>query len=179
MSPKRTRRTFHILIIVGVVAILYPIFFNHKISAGDKLPSFTVYDQSGNAVDSGDFPSKVLIIHFWGQWCDVCLPEMYQLKELQESSPYVAVIAIHEGATGEDLMAVQNILDEGKFNYSVFMDRFLYGEKLFGIKTVPATFLVDKNGVIVKKLYGPQNWSGAKIRRLLERLVDPPFGKGG
>ena len=172
MSSKKIRRFVRLAVIIGIAVILYALIFNQKIGAGEKLPSFTVYDINGKAIDSKDFSQKPLILLFWGQWCDYCRMEMHELKKVQDNYPNVEVIAIHEGASREDIKAVRIILKTGKFNYNIYIDRHLYGEKLFGIDAVPVTFLVDKSGVIVKKFYGVQNWGRPKIGRLLEKLIN-------
>ena len=44
--------------------------------------------------------------------------------------------------------------------------------KIFGVTGIPETFLIDKEGLIRKKIIGPINWSDPQVINYLQKLID-------
>ena len=51
------------------------------------------------------------------------------------------------------------------------MDRKGEMGRLFGVRSIPATFILDKDGGIIGKILGPRNWEGPKSIGLFEHLI--------
>jgi thiol-disulfide isomerase/thioredoxin len=120
----------------------------------DKAPEFTLLDTQGNNVSLSDFKGKVVIVDFWATWCPPCrrgIPDLIDLQNQYKNK--VAVIGI--SVDRENTKAgVPDFIDKMGINYPVvyFNDKVIndYG----GIEAIPTTFIIDKQGNIIKKLVG-------------------------
>jgi peroxiredoxin len=129
---------------------------------GKPAPNFTLGE-----FQLSDKRGQVVVLAFWATWCPPCRAEMPGFAKLQkELSPGVAVIPVafdHEAAAREFL--VKKHLEMS----SLFDDQ---GESqgkvagLYGAHAIPKTFVIDKNGVVVKAF--TSKTSEAELRRAIE-----------
>lgn len=147
---------YQLILVIAVFLFAYFAVFYEKISVGDRIPNFTVYDLSYNRVPSSDIIKGVTLINFWGNWCGVCLKELGDFKALFERLPGLKIVAIHAGASPEDKNAILNLIAAKGINYDVFMDKGPVQDD-FGVGIVPVTYILSKDGVVLDKRVGGFN----------------------
>ena len=134
---------------------------------GTRAPELAVTELSGAPLRLADLKGKYVLVDFWATWCAPCTAELPRMQAAY--SKYKA--------KGFEIVAVS--LDESK----AVVDEFVRARKLpwkqvhnatsngdlveaFGVRTIPATFLVDPAGRIVRlELRGPA------LDRALETLL--------
>lgn len=168
-------KNHHFLFIIIVGSLLYGIFLWSEYRQTDEIvgqvaPNFTLQDEAGNKVSLTDHRGKVVLVHFWATWCPTCLDEIPLLDQLQKqfsSSPFV-LLAISEDESFED---IEKFRKKVPFDFPVYLDEMQKATDAYGTYRFPESYLVDKEGIIVKKFVGPQNWDQpiwrAKIHELL------------
>ena len=118
--------------------------------ASFKLPSLT--DKS--ILDSKQLDGKVLLVTFFATWCPPCIQEIPSLVALQDSfkSKGFSVLAfsVDEG----DLAPLYNLIDKFGINYPVLLAEPEIARSFGGVTGIPATFLVNGQGQILKKYMG-------------------------
>ncbi|MCX8081876.1 MAG: TlpA family protein disulfide reductase [bacterium] len=118
-----------------------------------KAPDFTLKDINGKSVKLSDYKNKVIILNFWATWCPPCIGEIPDFVKFYSvyKSKGVEIIGIAVSSTVDD---VKSMIKEKNINYTVCLsDRdieTLYG----GIRAVPTTFIINKQGNIYKKKIG-------------------------
>jgi peroxiredoxin len=160
--------------------------------AGTEAIDFTLPDLNGVERTLGDYRGKVVFLNFWATWCKPCEEEMPSMQTLQnrlKDRPFemVAVsvdrpgvykafkgfifgILGSNGDTG-DADVVSEFVQKYRLTFTVLRDQ--RGEVKDSYKTtgVPETFIIDQNGVIAEKVWGPRDWSRPDNLRVIEELL--------
>jgi peroxiredoxin len=116
-------------------------------------PPFTLKDLSGNSVSLSDYKGKVVLLDFWATFCGPCVEAMPKLQKLSEkhASRGLAVIGIATDEEGAKVVAP--MVAKTKVKYPILVsDEAAW--KNYGVETLPALFLIDRKGQIVKRFGG-------------------------
>ena len=129
---------------------------------GEPAPNFVAIDLKGKSWTLFDLKGKVVLINFWATWCPPCvqeMPSMQRLRGLLPEDQFVILTILNK-----DDPAMARVFSE-KFGITVPIldDREnLIGPK-YGLTGVPETFIVDKEGILQKKMIGPAEWDSLEI----------------
>jgi len=95
----------------------------------------------------------VVVVNFWAPWCVPCREEHAVLIAAAEQ--YAGAVTVLGIAYESDLDDVQAFLDELGRAYPVAMDDHSRAAINFGVRGVPETFFIDREGIVVGKVSGP------------------------
>ncbi len=168
-------------VVGGIVAILVLggialVRFGPKIEGvevGKRAPDFSALGLVGGDTVSfrERYGGSVTLINIWATWCAPCRVEMPAIEEMhQELGPKglkVVAVSIDEG-NGDDVRA---FVKEYGLTFDVLRDPSGQIQALYQTTGVPETLLLDKDGVIVKKVIGPHPWSSRANQRIVADLL--------
>lgn len=169
-----TRTALIVLPAVALLALVGATLFRAAPSeVGRAAPAFDLERLDGRGpLASAELRGRPYALNFWASWCVPC----------REEAPMLARV-IGSGA-GEPALVGVNILD-GREEALAFTEEFGIGYpnlrdderafERFGVKGVPETVFVDREGRIVGRYVGA--FDEPTLRRLLEELVDLPPGE--
>ena len=116
-----------------------------------RAPDFTVQDLDGEdvTIKLSDFRGKIVMINFWGTWCEPCQDEMPFLQAISDnwSSADLAILAIASN-TGDSLDTVKEFIEEKEYTFSAYYDSEGQAKSLYSIQIWPTTFFIDAEGII-------------------------------
>lgn len=93
---------------------------------------------------------------------------MMKLNSAMAGKPFQMVaVSIDEGG----LPAIESFFKESGFTLPAYTDPDSRAAKTYGITGVPETFVIDKNGILVKKVIGPLAWDSPDAISFLEGLM--------
>lgn len=115
---------------------------------------FSLKDVNGIERKLSDFKNKVVIINFWATWCPPCREEIPHFIGLynQYKDHGLEVVGIALDLRGEKI--VPKFALENNINYTVLLGNEEVSDLYGGIRAIPTTFIVDKDGNIRKKYTG-------------------------
>lgn len=122
-----------------------------------KMPAFSLKSvMDGSPVTSDAFAGKVLLVTFFATWCPPCIQEMPTLVKLQdELGPLgfsVIGFSVDEGDSAAEIVA--DLAARMEINYPVVLADEGLTSGFGGVFGIPATFLVDRQGDLVKRYIG-------------------------
>jgi len=131
-------------------------------------PSFALPTASSGMLALEQVRGTVTIINFWATWCQPCRREMRDLQTLYDSHPgRLHILAVN---LGESLSVVRNWVTQLALTYDVLLDPDGAGSKLYQVRGLPTTYVLDSDHRIRRLYYGPVTLE--QLRWDLER-----FGK--
>jgi peroxiredoxin len=128
-----------------------------SVEVGQPAPDFTMDTNKGDSLSLSSFKGKVVVIDFWASWCAPCRKENPHMLEMYKE--------LHP--KGVEFLGVS--LDKNKKSWlkAIKDDKLVWNHvsdlkywackaaKLYGISGIPATIVIDQNGIIVaKKVFG-------------------------
>ena len=129
-----------------------------------KAPDFNLADLNGNILNFSTFEGQVIMLTFWGTWCGPCIQEIPDFIELydkyNDEGLEIIGIAIQSGSPEN----IKLFSERYKINYPILTD--IKGNESYkafsdygtisgvGMRAVPTTFLIDRDGYIVKTYRG-------------------------
>ena len=138
--------------------------------AQDVAPESTFVLLDGSRQTTADMKGKVTLVNFWATSCTTCVAEMPQ------------IVATHDKykAKGYDTLAVAmrydppsyvvNFAETRKLPFKVAIDNTGKVAQAWGdVKLTPTTYIVNKEGQIVKKYVGAPNFD--ELHKLIEKLL--------
>lgn len=149
-----------------------------RVEVGAKAPDINVVNlATGDTVDlRGQYKGKVTLLNIWATWCVPCRQEMPSMQRayarLKDEGFAIAAVSIDEGGP-EDVLAFTR---EFGLTFDILHDRSGRISTLYQTTGVPESFLLDKDGVIIKRVIGAHDWSSPANIALIERLLgkSPP-----
>ena len=119
-------------------------------------PDFTITDLEGNSLTLSDFKGKVIILNFWATWCPPCRMEIPDFIELYENYKDEGLLIIGISLDGGDSRKVKQFSEKLKINYPIGLGDVNVTRDYGGIRAIPTTFIIDREGNIREKYVGYQ-----------------------
>ena len=156
--------------LVILVFVFLP-FTVSAISVGDTVPSFkarTIDGSKSIAVD--DYRGKVVLIDFWASWCPPCLKSLPKYNELRREigTSDFEIVAVNVDENTED---AKKFLAKHPVSYPIAKDPKGVLPGVFGVKAMPTSYLVDKNGVVKYVHAAFKEGDIEKLRVEIEKLI--------
>jgi len=146
------------------------------VAVGSRAPDFRVVQlATGDTISLRDeYAGSVTLVNIWATWCAPCRLEMPSMQQAYERlAPRgfrIAAVSIDDGPS-------QEVIDFGQelgLTFDLLQDQTTMIQQTYQTTGVPESFLLDKNGVIVKRVIGWHDWSAPANSGLIERLLDEP-----
>ena len=125
---------------------------------GSVAPNFSAPSPSGKLVALNDIKGKATLIDFWAAWCRPCRAENPNVVRVYNKyhDKGLSIIGVSLDKTAE---AWKKAIEEDKLDWHHVSNVAYFNDaiaKQYNVDAIPATFLLDENGVIVaKNLRGP------------------------
>ena len=89
-------------------------------------------------------PAQPVLVHFWATWCPICRAEQGSIESLARDNPNVITVAMQSGNNS----VVQQYIREQGVSFPVINDADNQISATWGVRGVPASFIIDTDGKI-------------------------------
>lgn len=141
------------------------------VEVGQLAPDFRIKNLKGGVTALSQHRGKVVLINFWATWCEPCRAEMPSMEELYSnySRNDFEILAVSIDTIGEP--PVRFFIEDFGFTFPVLMDEQFTVNDHYQVRVVPTTILIDRKGVIARRVLGAKDWTEPDARLMIDRLV--------
>lgn len=160
-------------LVLGAAALVRVGSGIERVEVGSEMPDFTVSDpHTRDSVSLREhYKGSVTLVNIWATWCVPCRTEMPAMEEVykayQDRGFRIAAISIDEAA--DDV--VNQFTAELGVTFDILHDRSTDIQRVYQTTGVPESFLVNSDGIIVRRIIGAHDWNSPVNRSLIERLL--------
>jgi cytochrome c biogenesis protein CcmG/thiol:disulfide interchange protein DsbE len=135
---------------------------------GTVAPDFTVQDVD-RKVTLSELRGKTVVLNFWASWCGPCIAETPSLVAMSRKMRDHNVVVLAVSVDEDDSAYHKFIKDQGMDMLTV-RDADKRSNDLYGTHVFPETYIIDRNGVLRRKVIGEMNWTAQEMTEYLTKL---------
>lgn len=141
---------------------------SHPPRVGSAANEFTVKD-SDRTVSLNQFRGQVVVLNFWASWCAPCVAELPSMMEMQDRlrNRGVTVLGVSIDVDGD---AYHRFIQQKNVNFLTVRDPDQKVAGMYGTSVWPESYIIDRQGVMRRKVVGPTNWDSPEILEFLSKL---------
>ncbi|WP_253264043.1 peroxiredoxin [Geobacillus sp. BMUD] len=127
---------------------------------GQVAPDFELLSITGNKVKLSDLRGKTVILNFWATWCPPCRAEIPEMQRFYENNKNnnVEILAVNLTNSESSPDTVKDFVRDKGMTFNILLDKQGKIGNLYGIITIPTSYIIDKNGIIREKHVGPMSY---------------------
>jgi len=116
---------------------------------------------------------KVVVLNFWATWCPPCRKEVPSMVRLYNTykDQGLEIVAVSVDRSKSDVVA---FVKEQHMNFTVLHDQDSAVSAQFGVFRYPETFIIGKDGKILKHLNGAVEWMDSSFTDYFEKILKNP-----
>ena len=127
-------------------------------------PGFSLPDLAGKTVRLEQYRGTLVLLNFFATWCGPCREEMPGMERLfrahRDQGFVVVAVNLQESAK-----TVRPFVQELKLSFPIVLDVEGSVSREYGVRALPVTFLIGRDGNIVWRAIGGRDWESAQARQ--------------
>ncbi len=134
-------------------------------------PDFVLTSFDGQRIQLSDYRGRIVVLNFWATWCPPCRVEAPVLQRAAERLESAGVTLLGIDVWDDEAAAIE-FLNEMGVTYPNAEDATRLIPVEFGVTGLPETFVIDRQGVLVRR------WVGPLTDEDLDELLAPVLASG-
>ncbi|NQT60312.1 MAG: TlpA family protein disulfide reductase [Bacteroidetes bacterium] len=133
--------------------------------------NFELENIDGVKENLSDYHGKVVFLNFWATWCGPCRIEMPSMQKLYDEfrNDGLEVVAVN---LGERQKTVVKFLEKNNLTFPVLLDETNMVASIYGARSIPTTYILDRNGNILSMTVGTREWYTEESRSLFADILN-------
>ncbi len=139
-----------------------------RLIEGRPFPHLLLHDFDGAVRSIEDYRGRVVVLNVWATWCPPCRKELPSLERLHGRLDPGRFAVIGVSIDNDAEIAQEFLLDRG-VTFKNYLD--LGGAsagRVLGIRVYPDTFIISREGVLLRKVVGEREWDASGLVEALE-----------
>ncbi len=157
-----------LLVALGIVIVWS--MQEHIVGVGDTAPNFSITTTAGETLGPKNFGGKVLVLNYWASWCAPCVEEAPSLNEFAKTFKDQGVVVLGVSVDRND-QQFENFVKRFKVLYPTARDPQQNLSYRYGTYKIPESYIIDRNGKVVRKYAGLPERDGQAISWMDPELV--------
>ncbi len=122
-------------------------------------PNFTLKNLNNQDVSLSDYKGKLVFVNFWATWCGPCRMEIPHFIDLIDKYGDDGFVVLGIALDPREFNKVPGFVDQMGINYPILLDKSGVSQMYGGIRSIPTTFVVNREGKVVQRIVGsrPKN----------------------
>ena len=135
-----------------------------------KINELKFKDSDLNDVDLTNKKGNIMIINFWASWCLPCKREMPSLEKLAQNYPEIKIFPINMEKPNK-LRSKDFYNSIGVTGLDIYFDPEFKLVKVFKMRGMPTSILIDKNGMEFARIQGEIDFYGESFLNFLKKYI--------
>ena len=163
---------------LDLVLVLVFLGCTEPLREGEEAPPFRLDGLEGGSLALEEQRGKVVALHFWATWCPPCLEELPRLLTFfgkQDPDRFVLVaVNVDKGGPAR----VKAFLESWGLEHPGYLDPGGKLARRYGTIRFPETYILDRRGILRRKVVGAADWSDPFWERFLQDVYDGVVTQG-
>jgi peroxiredoxin len=132
--------------------------------------NFTAPLLGGSTFRLSEQRGKPVFVNFWATWCPPCREEMPAMERLWRAQKARGLVMVAVSLDTDPKVVAPYVKEHG-LTFPVVFDPKLEIANAYGVRALPATFLVDREGNLQALALGPRAWDNKASHSLIQALT--------
>jgi peroxiredoxin len=141
------------------------------VKLGEPAPNFQLRDLNGHLITLSDLRGKVVLLNFWATWCGPCRVEMPTMEQLYRMFPRKDFDILAVSIDAQGVAVTRPFQEEYHLTFPILHDADYRVGLMYGARSLPMTFLVDRQGVVRHQIFGARDWGASEAQQLVQMLM--------
>ena len=129
--------------------------------------NWKLIDLEGNTFNFNEAKGKVILVNIWATWCPPCIAEMPSIQALyNDYGDKIEFVLV----SNESQEVITSFLKKKNYSFKAYKS-LTAPPTTFNVKSIPRTFLLNKEGQIIIDESGAANWNSEKVRATIDELL--------
>ncbi len=145
----------------GEVTDIKNLVINKELKRHDSL---TFLDEKNKQINLNEYKGNLILLNFWATWCAPCKEELPSLDLLQDNKKLnnFKIFPINVGQ--ENIEKTSNFFNDMEIkNLEIYFDSSITLAKKFGLRGIPTSILINKEGLEFARIIGSINFMDEKF----------------
>jgi len=142
-----------------------------------EAPDFSLPTLEGQTVTLSALRGRVVFLNFWATWCPPCREEMPSIERLHRELKDQGLVVLGVDVD-ESPKLVAKFIEDFRLGFPVVLDAGSHVFSRYGVRGLPTTILIDRQGRVVGAAVGPRDWASPAGRALIRSLLEQPMSDG-
>jgi cytochrome c biogenesis protein CcmG/thiol:disulfide interchange protein DsbE len=142
------------------------------VGVNSRAPSFKAVDlATGDSVSLATYRGQVVLLNVWATWCEPCRIEMPSIQRLHDTLGKEGLKIVTVSIDQADSGTVKAFQREFGLTFTMLQDQSRAIEGIYQTTGVPESFVIDRDGRIVRKINGAHEWDSPADKEMFRRLL--------